>query len=200
MKNNCFIIKVPHATYYFLFIFLFFLPPGCVDNKKAKKSLPAIAVNADLDEKFKEHVRTTEFKTPEEERLSFKLPPGFEVTLFASEPQITKPINMAFDEKGRLWVTQSSEYPMAAGPGTGTDRITILEDKDGDGKADRFTDFRNDLNIPIGIMPVKDGAIAYSIPNIYRFADNDHDGKAEKKLYCLESLATKTPMAWLTIL
>jgi hypothetical protein len=61
---------------------------------------------------YAEHVRTSKFQTPEEERLSFMLPPGFEVTLFASEPDITKPINMAFDEKGRLWVTQSSEYPL----------------------------------------------------------------------------------------
>lgn len=130
---------------------------------------------------YDEHVRTSEFKTPEEERLSFVLPPGFEVTLYASEPDITKPINMDFDEKGRLWVTQSSEYPIAAGEGRGTDRITILEDTNGDGRADKIKDFTNDLNIPIGIMPVKRGAIAFSIPNLYRFTDTDNDGKADQR-------------------
>lgn len=130
---------------------------------------------------YAEHVRTSEFQTPEEERLDFVLPEGFEVTLFASEPDITKPINMAFDEKGRLWVTQSSEYPIAAGQGEGKDRITILEDTDGDGKADKIQDFANDLNIPIGIVPIKNGAIAYSIPNVYKFLDTDNDGKADQR-------------------
>jgi glucose/arabinose dehydrogenase len=130
---------------------------------------------------YAEHVRTSRFQTPEEERLGFVLPEGFEVTLFASEPDITKPINMAFDEKGRLWVTQSSEYPVAAGQGEGKDRITILEDTDGDGKADKIQDFANDLNIPIGIVPIKGGVIAYSIPNVYQFLDTDNDGKADQR-------------------
>jgi putative heme-binding domain-containing protein len=130
---------------------------------------------------YAEHVRTTKFQTPEEEMASFELPPGFEVTLFAAEPDITKPINMAFDDKGRLWVTQSSEYPIKAGQGEGKDRISILEDTNGDGKADKIIDFANDLNIPIGIIPVKDGAIGYSIPHVYRFYDMDGDGKSEKR-------------------
>ena len=133
------------------------------------------------DSRYAEHVRTSEYQTPEEEMAGFVLPEGFEVTLFASEPDITKPINMAFDEKGRLWVSQSSEYPVAAGPNEGTDRITILEDTDGDGRADVITDFADDLNIPIGIMPIKNGAIAYSIPNIYRFTDTDGDDRADKR-------------------
>ncbi len=132
-------------------------------------------------EVFSDHVRTTEFRTPEQERRGFKLPPGFEITLFASEPQITKPINMEFDDRGRLWVTHSSEYPMAAAPEKGNDKITILEDTNGDGKADKFTDFQDGLNIPIGIMPVADGAIAYSIPNVYHFTDTNNDGKADKR-------------------
>lgn len=130
---------------------------------------------------YAEHVRTSEFQTPEQERLSFVLPPGFEVTLFASEPAITKPINMAFDEKGRLWVTQSSEYPIAAGDGGGKDRITILEDTNGDGRADKIQDFADDLNIPIGIVPIKGGAIAYSIPYVYKFLDTDGDDVADQR-------------------
>lgn len=132
-------------------------------------------------DKFADHVRTTDFQTPEEEMAGFKLPPGFEITLFASEPDITKPINMEFDDRGRLWVTQSTAYPEAAGPGAGKDRITILEDTDGDGKADVFTPFDTTLNIPIGIMPVADGAVAFSIPYIYRFVDNDNDGISDQK-------------------
>lgn len=159
----------------FVFLLLF---PSCKDA--ADKAIPVEVPDAS-DERYAEHVRTSEFQTPEEEMRDFILPPGFEVTLFASEPDITKPINMAFDEKGRLWVTQSSEYPIEAGPGQGTDRITILEDTDGDGKADKINDFVNDLNIPIGITPIKGGAIAYSIPNVYRFMDTDNDGKADQR-------------------
>jgi len=132
-------------------------------------------------EKFADHIRTTEFQTPAQEQAGFKLPPGFEITLYASEPDIGKPINMDFDEKGRLWVTQSSEYPMAAASLKGHDKITILEDTDGDGKADKFVPFATDLNIPIGIIPVQKGAIAFSIPNIYKFNDTDGDGISEDK-------------------
>ena len=129
--------------------------------------------------KFSEHIRSTEARTPEEERAGFKVPDGFEIQLYASEPDIGKPINLTFDAKGRMWVTQSFEYPFPAEPGKGSDRITILEDTDGDGKADVFTNFSDTLNIPIGLFPVGDGAVAYSIPSVYRFTDSNGDGKAD---------------------
>jgi len=132
-------------------------------------------------ELFKDHIRTTDFQTPEEEMAGFHLPSGFEINLYASEPDITKPINMEFDDRGRLWVTHSIEYPNEASSGSGKDKITILEDTDGDGKADRFTDFASDLNIPIGIMPVKGGALAFSIPNIYFFEDKNGDDRYDEK-------------------
>jgi putative heme-binding domain-containing protein len=158
------------------FLYFLILTLACTPSKK--EDIAKIESEPDI---YADHVRTSEFQTPEQERLSFILPPGFEVTLFASEPDITKPINMAFDEKGRLWVTQSSEYPYAAGPNEGRDRITILEDTNRDGQADLIQDFVNDLNIPIGIVPAKNGAIAYSIPNVYRFIDSNGDGKADQR-------------------
>jgi putative heme-binding domain-containing protein len=128
---------------------------------------------------FNEHIRSTEARTPEEERLGFELPEGFEIQLFASEPDIGKPLNIAFDAQGRLWVTQSYEYPFPAEPGEGSDRLSILEDTDGDGKADKFTHFEDTLNIPIGVLPVNDETFAYSIPNLYRFSDTDGDQHAD---------------------
>ncbi|MCF0071857.1 dehydrogenase [Dyadobacter sp. CY261] len=160
-------------------------------NKPGNNVTVATAVQQTPTDIYAEHVRTSSFKTPEEERLSFVLPEGFEVTLFASEPDITKPMNMEFDDRGRLWVTQSSEYPVAAGTSDGTDRITILEDKNGDGRADVFTHFDDNLNIPIGIMPVADGAVAYSIPNLYHFKDNDNDGKADTRKILLSGFGHK---------
>lgn len=129
--------------------------------------------------KFREHIRSSPARTPEEQRTGFVLPEGFEIQLYASEPDIGKPINLTFDAKGRMWVTQSFEYPFAARTGEGKDRITILEDTDGDGTADVFTNFSDTLNIPIGVFPLLDGAVAYSIPAIYRFTDADLDGKPE---------------------
>lgn len=158
-----------------------FLLLGQACQNTSDTSYDTTYIEEEPDPIYAEHVRTTAFQSPEEEMADFILPPGFEVTLFASEPDITKPINMAFDDKGRLWVTQSSEYPIKAGPGEASDRISILEDTDGDGKADKITHFADDLNIPIGIIPVKDGAIGYSIPNVYRFYDMDGDGKSEKR-------------------
>jgi putative heme-binding domain-containing protein len=135
-------------------------------------------------ENFAANIRTTDARTPDEERLGFKLPEGFEITLFASEPDIDKPINLAFDAKGRMWVTQSFEYPFPSQPGKGKDKLTILEDTDNDGRADKFTVFSDTLNIPIGVLPLNDGALCYSIPNIYRYTDVNGDGKADvqKKL------------------
>jgi putative heme-binding domain-containing protein len=128
---------------------------------------------------FNENIRPTDPRTPEEELAGFILPPGFEIQLFASEPDIDKPMNMAFDAKGRMWVTQSFEYPFPTMGKTGTDKLTILEDTDGDGKADKFTPVSDTLNIPIGILPLIDGAISFSVPNVYRLNDSDHNDRPE---------------------
>ncbi|HWA35230.1 MAG TPA: PVC-type heme-binding CxxCH protein, partial [Cyclobacteriaceae bacterium] len=133
-------------------------------------------------EKFSENIRSTDARTPEQELAGLKVPPGFEITLFASEPNIDKPINLAFDAKGRLWVTSSFEYPF---PSTqtpkGTDRITILEDTDHDGRADKFTDVTDTVNIPIGILPLNDQAVTFSIPSIYKYTDSNNDGILDKE-------------------
>ena len=72
-----------------------------------------------------------------------------------AEPEIFKPLNMAFDARGRLWVTESQEYPYAApADRPGRDHIKILEDTDGDGQADKITTFADGLNIPIGHVSV----------------------------------------------
>ncbi len=165
--------------------FLLLAGLGCNVSKKNNRTSAGLTALSPKPypgpEKFADHIRSTEFQTPAQEQAGFKLPPGFEITLYASEPDIGKPINMDFDEKGRLWVTQSSEYPMAAAPAKGHDKITILEDTDGDGKADKFTPFATGLNIPIGILPVQKGAIAFSVPNIYKFEDADDNGISEDK-------------------
>ena len=131
---------------------------------------------------FSEGVRPTGPMPPEEEQKGFHVPPDFEVTLFVAEPRIAKPMNMAFDERGRLWVTTTLEYPFPAPlDKKGRDSIVVLEDKDRDGKAEKVTTFVDGLNIPTGLYPYKNGVIAWSIPNIWFFEDADGDGKADKR-------------------
>jgi putative heme-binding domain-containing protein len=129
-------------------------------------------------------VAPTEPLSPEEERAKFRIPAGFEIQLVASEPQIQKPMNMAFDAKGRLWVTHSVEYPFAVTDGSNPrDGLTILEDFAADGRARKATLFADALNIPIGVLPLPSGneAIVWSIPNILKLTDSDGDGKADRR-------------------
>lgn len=108
------------------------------------------------------------------------LPEGFSVELVASEPDIVNPVAMTFDERGRIWITESLEYPRRqAGPGR--DRVKVLEDTDGDGRADRFTVFAGGLNIPSGIAVGAGGVWLANSPDIVFLQDTDRDGKADKQ-------------------
>lgn len=131
---------------------------------------------------FAEGVRPTDPLTAEHQAKTFKLPPGFQIQLVAAEPDLQKPMNMAFDAKGRLWVTMSREYPFPAPlDKPGRDLIKVFEDFDENGRARKITTFADGLNIPIGLYPYKNGVIAWSIPNIWFFQDTDGDGKADKR-------------------
>ncbi len=134
------------------------------------------------DDPFAAGVRTTPWLSPADEQKAFKLPPGFEINLVAAEPDIQKPLNMAFDERGRIWLTNTVEYPYAAPPDRpAQDTIKILEDTDGDGRYEKVTTFADGLNIPMGIYPWKGGCVAFSIPNIWHFEDIDGDGVCDKR-------------------
>ncbi len=108
------------------------------------------------------------------------VPPGFHVEVVAAEPDIVNPVAMTFDERGRIWITESLEYPRhQAGPGR--DRIKILEDTDNDGKADTFTTFADGLNIPSGIAVGHGGVWVANSPDILFMEDCDGDGKADHR-------------------
>src|SRR5439155_19449255 len=96
---------------------------------------------------YAEFIAQTNPKTPEEERKSFHVPAGFEVQLVAAEPDVRKPININFDDRGRLWVTESVEYPFAAQGHPGRDVIGILQINGDDGRANKVSTFAGDLNI-----------------------------------------------------
>lgn len=144
-------------------------------------SCPPVAAQQ-AEDPFALGVRTTEPVSPAEQLATFSVPEGFTVELVASEPDVAKPMNLAFDTRGRLWVSSSLEYPFAAAPEkTPRDTIRIMEDHDGDGKADKVTVFADELNIPIGLIPYGDGVICFSIPNIWYLRDTDGDDRCDKR-------------------
>src|SRR5262249_6797471 len=106
------------------------------------------------------------------------VPAGFSVELVASEPDLVNPVAMTFDERGRIWITESLEYPRKA-PGPGTDRVKVLEDTDQDGKADKFMVFAEGLNIPSGIAVGRGGVGVATSPDILFYPAADRDGKAD---------------------
>ena len=127
-------------------------------------------------------IRTSAWNSPQNELAGFHVPEGFQVELVASEPQIAKPMNLAFDPKGRLWLTQSVLYPFPAKDNQPfADAIVVLEDKDHNGSFESKTTFADGLNIPIGVLPYQDGVIAFSIPNIYFLRDTDGDGLCDQR-------------------
>jgi putative heme-binding domain-containing protein len=128
--------------------------------------------------------------TPAEQLKKFHLPPGFEIQLVAAEPEIRKPINMAFDSAGRLVVTGSIEYPYAAEEGKGRDtvvRFTIGPD----GRATKHETVVEGMNIPIGIAPYNDELFVFSIPRLLRARDTDGDGKFDEKTPLITGFGAK---------
>jgi putative heme-binding domain-containing protein len=146
--------------------------------------LPTLAAAAAPPRPRPENVSSAPPRTPEEERKAFHVPEGFDIELVAAEPQIHKPLNIAFDDRGRLWVTETLEYPFPAAEGTTPrDGVKILEDFQPDGRAATVRTFADGLNIPIGILPLPStrAALVHSIPNILRLDDTDGDGRADRR-------------------
>jgi len=102
--------------------------------------------------------------------------------LFASEPDIGKPIALAWDERGRCWIAETSDYPHGVKPdGVGSDRIRICEDTNGDGKADKFTTFAEGLNIPTGLVFSRGGLIVSQPPRFLFLKDTNGDDVADER-------------------
>ncbi len=184
----------------------------------ATTALASVTASAQRGDAF-----DTKLRPPAEERTLLKVPPGFEVQFVAAEPDIQKPMNIAFDYAGRVWVTGSSLYPWPARRDAlgepiasfqknwddnnlafraastppepadeATDSVRILSDFDREGRARKVTVFADQLNIPIGVLPLPrepgakgDTALVFSIPAIWRLTDTDGDGRADRreKLY-----------------
>ncbi len=124
--------------------------------------------------------KVQESLTPEQSMSLIQVPVGFELQLFAAEPMVVNPIYMNWDEKGRLWVIETVDYPNEIKTDDiGDDRIKILEDTNGDGKADKFTIFAEKLNIPTSFVFVNGGIIVSQAPSFIFLKDTNGDDKAD---------------------
>lgn len=130
--------------------------------------------------------------SPSASRKLIQVPPEFTLELFASEPDIINPIAINWDERGRLWVIETVDYPNTVRDtsGVGDDRIKICEDTDGDGKADKFTVFADQLNIPTSLTFAHGGVIVSQAPNFLFLKDTDGDDRADERKILVKGWGT----------
>ncbi len=128
---------------------------------------------------------------PDAELKSFVVPEGFQVNLFASEPMIQKPVQMNWDAQGRLWVVSSTTYPHIGVGEAAKDQVVVLEDTDGDGKADKSTMFADGLHIPTALAPGDGGLYVANSTEVVFLKDTDGDLKADERTILLSGFGTE---------
>ncbi len=121
----------------------------------------------------------------------FEVAEGFEVTLWAENPLLNKPIQMNFDPQGRLWIASSEVYPQIEPGQAATDKIIVLEDTLGNGTADKATVFADGLLIPTGVEPGDGGCYVAQSTELLHFKDTDGDGKADGRQIVLSGFGTE---------
>ncbi|HTU99486.1 MAG TPA: PVC-type heme-binding CxxCH protein [Luteitalea sp.] len=120
--------------------------------------------------------------SPADSMKFIQVPAEFDLQLFAREPDIIKPITFNFDARGRLWVIEAIDYPNLVLNGEpGADRIKILEDTNGDGRADKITIFADRLNLATSLVFTGKGVIVAAAPHMLLLEDTNGDDKADKK-------------------
>ena len=128
---------------------------------------------------------------PAVELASFVVADGLEVNLYASDPQLAKPIQMNFDEQGRLWIASSEVYPQIKPGQKPTDKIVVVEDVDGDGVAEKTRVFAEGLLIPTGVVPGDGGVYVANSTELAHFSDRDGDFRADEKRVVLSGFGTE---------
>ncbi len=127
---------------------------------------------------------------PDEAPGTFELEPGFTLELVAAEPLIADPVDMEIDEYGRLYVVEMHGYPLDK---SGSGKIKLLADEDGDGRMDKSTVFADRLVLPNGIQRWKKGVIVTDAPHVLYFEDTDGDGKADIRDTLLTGFSLSNP-------
>jgi putative heme-binding domain-containing protein len=131
------------------------------------------------------------FNAPPTAIPQLDIAPGFEVTLYAENPQLAKPIQMNFDPEGRLWIATSEVYPQIKPNQEANDKILLLEDTKGVGKIDKSTVFAEGLLIPTGIEPGDGGCYVGQSTELLHFKDTTGDGRADERRVVLSGFGTE---------
>lgn len=142
----------------------------------------------------KESRGANNWMTAADELKAFEIDPRFEVNLFAGEeefPDIAAPIQMRWDARGRLWVSCSTTYPHVYPGKEPDDKLVILEDTDGDGKADKSTVFADNLHIPLSFEFGNGGVYVSDEPHLTFLKDTDGDDKADVSTQLLTGFGTE---------
>lgn len=121
---------------------------------------------------------------------TFELEPGFKIELLADEPLISDPVDMEIDEYGKLYVVEMHGYPLDK---TGSGKIKMLSDSNGDGRMDKSTVFAEGLTLPNSIMRWKKGVLVTDAPHVFYFEDINGDGRAEVRDTMLTGFALSNP-------
>ncbi|MCI0456336.1 MAG: HEAT repeat domain-containing protein [Gemmataceae bacterium] len=139
-----------------------------------------------------------DYLSADESVKRFKLPPGWEVKVFASEPDVVNPVAFTIDERGRLWVVECFEYPRRTPKGKKPrDRIKILEDTDGDGKCDKVTTWAEGKDLPIGwdlatgIEVGHGGVFLGAAPYLFFLKDTKGTGKCDSQEILLKGFGSQ---------
>ncbi len=161
--------------------------------------LPAPAVRGQSQFGFNNRKASGQpYLSAEDSVKRFKVPPGWEVKVFAAEPDIINPVAFTVDERGRLWVVECFEYPSRTPKGKKPrDRIKILEDTDGDGKADRVTVWAEGKDLPVGwdlatgIEVGHGGVFLGAAPYLFFLRDTKGGGKCDSQEVLLKGFGSQ---------
>lgn len=121
---------------------------------------------------------------------TFEVPPGFKIELVAAEPMVADPVDMEIDEYGNFYVVEMHGYPLDK---SGSGKIVLLKDTDGDGRMDKRIIFAEGLVLPNGILRWKKGVLVTDAPNVLYLEDANGDGKAEIRDTVLTGFSLSNP-------
>jgi putative membrane-bound dehydrogenase-like protein len=129
-----------------------------------------------------DELRSTKALEPADALRSFRIRPGYKIELVAAEPTVVDPVDLAFDEDGRLFVAEMIDYPYGDAEGNPPQgRIRLLEDRDGDGRYERSSVYVDRLRWPTAVAVWNGGVFVASVPDVVYFKDGDGDGVADRR-------------------
>lgn len=165
-------------------------------DQASGKAVPAVVDDSNLPPlpETKESRGANRWVTAAKELSAFETDSRFDVNLFAGEeqfPDIAAPIQMRWDSRGRLWVSCSTTYPHVYPGKEPDDKLVILEDTDGDGRADKSTVFADDLHIPLSFEFGNGGVYLSEMPNLTFLKDTDGDDRADVRQVLLSGFGTE---------